>query len=90
MGWVNKGTYCYTMRSHIRQSVAYYINLILFCESYQPILLSAQFIRMLVWCFDVYTPPKQFISDFYSSQERGAAIWTSVRKMDKIQASQIA
>ncbi len=58
-----------------------------YCETYQPVLLSAQAIRMLVGCFDGYEPPRQFISYFYASQD-GGATWTTVRLPGKVMASQ--
>jgi photosystem II stability/assembly factor-like uncharacterized protein len=62
-------------------------NQYLYCETYQPILLSAQSIHMLVGCFDTYTPAKQFTSYLYSSQD-GGSTWAIVHLPDKVQASQ--
>jgi hypothetical protein len=58
-----------------------------YCETYQPVLLSAQSIRMLVGCFDYYDPPKKFTSYFYSSQD-GGTTWQTVHLPDKVQAAQ--
>ena len=58
-----------------------------YCETFQPVLLSSQSIRMLVGCFDYYDPPKQFTSYFYSSQD-GGATWQTVHLPDKVQAAQ--
>jgi photosystem II stability/assembly factor-like uncharacterized protein len=58
-----------------------------YCETYQPVLLSAQSIRMLVGCFDYHEPPKQYTSYFYSSQD-GGATWQTVHLPDKVQAAQ--
>ena len=58
-----------------------------YCETYQPVLLSAQSIRMLMGCFDYYEPPKQSTSYFYSSQD-GGATWQTVHLPDKVQAAQ--
>jgi len=57
-----------------------------YCETFQPVLLSAQSIRMLVGCFDYYDPPKQFTSYLYSSQD-GGATWQTVHLPDKVQAA---
>jgi photosystem II stability/assembly factor-like uncharacterized protein len=58
-----------------------------YCETYQPIMLAAQAIRMLVGCFDYADPPKQFVSYFYTSQD-GGATWTTILLPDKVQAAQ--
>ena len=58
-----------------------------YCETFQPVLLSPQSIRMLVGCFDYSDPPKQFTSYFYSSQD-GGATWQTVHLPDKVQAAQ--
>ena len=58
-----------------------------YCETFQPVLLSAQSIRLLVGCFDEYEPPKQFTSYFYSSQD-GGATWQTVHLPAKVQAAQ--
>jgi len=57
-----------------------------YCESYQPVLLSTQSIHMLMGCFDYYTPPTQFTSYLYSSQD-GGTTWTTVHLPDKVLAS---
>ena len=57
-----------------------------YCETYQPVLLSARAIRMLVGCFDYSDPPKKFASYFYSSQD-GGATWQTVHLPDKVQAA---
>jgi photosystem II stability/assembly factor-like uncharacterized protein len=41
---------------------------------------------MLVGCFDYYSPPKQFTSYFYSSQD-GGSTWTTVHLPNNVQAS---
>jgi len=58
-----------------------------YCETFQPVLLSAQSIRMLVGCFDYHDPPKKFTSYFYSSQD-GGATWQTIHLPDKVQAAQ--
>lgn len=58
-----------------------------YCETYQPVLLSARSIRMLVGCFDWHYPPEQFTSYFYFSQD-GGATWQVVHLPDKVQAQQ--
>jgi photosystem II stability/assembly factor-like uncharacterized protein len=58
-----------------------------YCESYQPVLLSTQYVHMLVGCFDYKTPPQQFTSYLYSSQD-GGTTWTTVHLPDKVLASQ--
>ncbi len=62
-------------------------NTYAYCETYQPVLLSARSIRMLVGCFDYYQPPKQFTSYFYSSQD-GGSTWATVRLPHPVQAAQ--
>jgi photosystem II stability/assembly factor-like uncharacterized protein len=57
-----------------------------YCETYQPVLLSARSIRMLVGCFDAYNPPQQYTSYFYSSQD-GGANWKTVHLPDKVQSA---
>ena len=57
-----------------------------YCETYQPALLSARVIRLLVGCFDYNDPPKQFTSYFYASQDGGAA-WQTVHLPDGVQAA---
>jgi len=58
-----------------------------YCESYQPVLLSNQSVRMLMGCFDDSNPPQQFTSYLYSSQD-GGMTWTTVHLPGKVQASQ--
>jgi photosystem II stability/assembly factor-like uncharacterized protein len=58
-----------------------------YCETYQPVLISTQSIRMLMACFDYYNPPKQYTSYFYSSQD-GGTTWQTVHLPDKVQAAQ--
>jgi photosystem II stability/assembly factor-like uncharacterized protein len=58
-----------------------------YCESYQPVLLSPQSIRMLMGCFDYHDPPQQFTSYFYSSQD-GGATWKTVKLPASIDAEQ--
>jgi len=62
-------------------------NQYLYCETYQPVLLSAQSIRLLMGCFDYSNPPKQFTSYLYSSQD-GGTTWTTVHLPGKVLASQ--
>jgi photosystem II stability/assembly factor-like uncharacterized protein len=57
-----------------------------YCESYQPILLSNQSVRMLMSCFDYKIPPQQFTSYLYSSQD-GGMTWTTVHLPAKVQAA---
>jgi len=57
-----------------------------YCETYQPVLLSARSIRMLVGCFDSYDPPRESTSYFYSTQDGGAS-WLTVRLPDKTRAA---
>jgi hypothetical protein len=42
-----------------------------YCEPYQPNLLSASEVKLLVACFDYYDPPRDFISYLYSSDDGG-------------------
>jgi photosystem II stability/assembly factor-like uncharacterized protein len=42
-----------------------------YCEPYQPNLLSAESVRLLVACFDYYTPPKNYVGYLYSSADAG-------------------
>ncbi len=58
-----------------------YIN----CETYQPVLIGRQGIRMLMGCTDGSDPAKQFVSYFYTSQD-GSATWQTIRLPDKVQA----
>jgi photosystem II stability/assembly factor-like uncharacterized protein len=58
-----------------------------YCESYQPVLLSAQSIHMLMACFDYKFPPQQFTSYLYSSQD-GGSTWTTVHLPAKVLASE--
>jgi photosystem II stability/assembly factor-like uncharacterized protein len=46
-----------------------------YCESYQPNLLSASSVRLLVGCFDAHEPPQQFVSYLYASDD-GGATWS--------------
>jgi len=57
-----------------------------YCETYQPVLHSAQSIQMLMGCFDYYSPPKKFTSYLYSSPD-GGTTWTTVHLPAKVQAS---
>jgi photosystem II stability/assembly factor-like uncharacterized protein len=58
------------------------------CETYQPVLLSAQSVRLLVGCFDnPYHPPARFVSYLYASQD-GGIHWTASRLPEDVQASQ--
>jgi photosystem II stability/assembly factor-like uncharacterized protein len=56
-----------------------------YCETYQPVLLSSQSIRMLVGCFDFNNPPKQFSSYFYSSSD-GGETWQTIHLPSKVRA----
>jgi formylglycine-generating enzyme required for sulfatase activity/photosystem II stability/assembly factor-like uncharacterized protein len=58
-----------------------------YCETYQPVLLSAQSVHMLMACFDNHNPPTKFTSYLYSSQD-GGTTWTTVHLPDKVLASQ--
>jgi photosystem II stability/assembly factor-like uncharacterized protein len=58
-----------------------------YCETFQPVLVSAQSLRMLMGCFDYENPPKKFVSYFYSSQDSGST-WQSVLLASKVQAAQ--
>ena len=58
-----------------------------YCETYQPVLLSTQSIRLLMGCFDYNTPPVQFTSYIYSSQD-GGSTWTTVHLPAKVIANQ--
>jgi photosystem II stability/assembly factor-like uncharacterized protein len=58
-----------------------------YCETYQPVLLSAASIRMLVGCFDYHYPPQQTTSYVYSSED-GGATWRTVHLPEEVQAAQ--
>jgi photosystem II stability/assembly factor-like uncharacterized protein len=58
-----------------------------YCESYQPVMLSAHSIRLLMGCFDYGYPPKAFASYFYASDD-GGAIWRMTKLPAKVMASQ--
>jgi photosystem II stability/assembly factor-like uncharacterized protein len=58
-----------------------------YCETYQPVLLTAQSIRMLVGCFDYGSPPKQFTGYLYSSPD-GGVTWQTIRLPAKAHAEQ--
>jgi len=58
-----------------------------YCETYQPDLFSTTFIRMLVGCFDYYTPPHEFVSYLYASYDNGKT-WSTQSLPDKVLASQ--
>jgi len=58
-----------------------------YCETYQPVLLPARSVWMLMGCFDYYSPPHEFTSYLYTSQD-GGATWQTVRLPDKVLASQ--
>jgi photosystem II stability/assembly factor-like uncharacterized protein len=58
-----------------------------YCETYQPDLFSTTFIRMLVGCFDYYTPPHKFVSYLYASYDDGKT-WSTQLLPDKVVASQ--
>jgi photosystem II stability/assembly factor-like uncharacterized protein len=57
-----------------------------YCETYQPVLLSAQEISMLVGCFDDRNPPQEFNSYLYSSQD-GGNTWTTTALPEGVLAS---
>jgi photosystem II stability/assembly factor-like uncharacterized protein len=61
-------------------------NQYLYCETYQPNMLSAQLIRLLVGCFDAYDPPRQFRSYIYISQDGGMS-WKTILLPEKVLAS---
>ena len=44
-----------------------------YCETYQPVFLSPQSVRMLVGCFDEYMPPKTTSSFLYTSLDGGSS-----------------
>jgi hypothetical protein len=54
-----------------------------YCEPYQPNLLSAQSVRLLVACFDYYTPPKKYAGYLYSSEDAGKS-WTILPLPEKV------
>ncbi|MGE5775859.1 MAG: WD40/YVTN/BNR-like repeat-containing protein [Chloroflexota bacterium] len=58
-----------------------------YCEPFQPQMLPENSIRMLVGCFDVYDPPREFSSYLYFSED-GGATWTSTLLPEKVLASQ--
>jgi len=58
-----------------------------YCETYQPVLLSTHFIRLLVGCFDYTSPPKLFTSYLYISQDGGIS-WKIVHLPVKVLASE--
>jgi photosystem II stability/assembly factor-like uncharacterized protein len=45
-----------------------------YCETYSPVMLSAQSIRLLMGCFDY---PHKIIAAYYYASEDGAQTWTS-------------
>jgi len=57
-----------------------------YCETYQPVVLSSQAIRMLVGCFDYYDPPRESVSYFYSTQNGGVS-WSTIRLPDTVRAA---
>jgi len=57
-----------------------------YCEPYQPNLLSAQSVRLLVACFDYYDPPREFISYLYNSDDAGKS-WNILPLPEKVNAS---
>ncbi len=57
-----------------------------YCEPYQPDLLSAQSIRLLVTCFDYYDPPKEYTSYLYASDDAGQN-WQIIPLPEKVNAS---
>jgi photosystem II stability/assembly factor-like uncharacterized protein len=56
-----------------------------YCETYQPVLITPQSIRMLVGCFDYYNPPRQFTGYFYSSLD-GGMTWQTIHLPAKVHA----
>jgi hypothetical protein len=54
-----------------------------YCEPYQPNMLSAQSVRLLMSCFDYYTPPKKYIGYLYSSEDAGKS-WTLLPLPEKV------
>ena len=58
-----------------------------YCETYQPVLLSTQSVWVLMGCFDYYSPPHEFTSYLYTSDD-GGATWKTVLLPNKVLASQ--
>ena len=54
-----------------------------YCEPFQPNLLSASEVRLLVACFDYNDPPKDFISYLYSSDD-GGDHWQTIVLPEKV------
>ncbi len=54
-----------------------------YCEPYQPNLLSASEVKLLVACFDYDDPPRSFISYLYSSDD-GGDLWQMVALPKKV------
>jgi len=57
-----------------------------YCEPYQPNLLSVESVRLLVACFDFYSPPHHHVSYLYSSEDAGQN-WTIDPLPAKVNAS---
>lgn len=57
-----------------------------YCEPFQPHIFSDHSIRLLVGCFDVYSPPHIFSSYLYVSNDDGST-WTGTLLPDKVLAS---
>jgi photosystem II stability/assembly factor-like uncharacterized protein len=58
-----------------------------YCEPFQPQMLSARSILILVGCFDFHDPPEEFRSYLYSSED-GGSTWTAIRLPEKVLANQ--
>jgi photosystem II stability/assembly factor-like uncharacterized protein len=56
-----------------------------YCETYQPVMLSAYSIRLLVGCFDYSDPPQKYISYLYITLDGGTS-WKTVRLPAKVLA----
>ena len=54
-----------------------------YCEPYQPKLISAESIKMIVSCYDYYTPPHEYVGYLYSSADGGRS-WTPLPLPKKV------
>jgi photosystem II stability/assembly factor-like uncharacterized protein len=59
-----------------------------YCESYQPVMLSTQSVRLLVGCFDYKDPPQDYLSFGYASDD-GGTTWIVTALPKQVLASQI-
>jgi photosystem II stability/assembly factor-like uncharacterized protein len=57
-----------------------------YCETYQPVLLSSDSIRMLLGCVDSEYTPVDFASYLYASED-GGTTWQTTRLPEAVQAS---